>query len=104
MLIKDVRGTLYLLWGGAIFVLLIGVVNIADLALGRLVVHRKELATRLALGAGRACFMRQLMLENLLLSVAGGATGVGLGAVLVRALALIGLDKFPRATEVAVDG
>jgi predicted permease len=104
MLIKDVRRTLYLLWGGAIFVLLIGAVNIANLALARLAVRRKELATRLALGAGRARLVRQLVVENSLLAVAGGAAGVGLGAELVRALALFGLDKFPRASEVAVDG
>jgi predicted permease len=104
MLIKDVRRTLYLLWGGAIFVLLIGAVNITNLALARLAVRRKELATRLALGAGHARVVRQLVVENSVLALAGGAAGVALGAALVHALALFGLDKFPRAGEVAVDG
>jgi predicted permease len=104
MMVKEVRHTLYLLWSGAIFVLLIGAVNITNLALARLAVRRKELATRLALGAGRARILRQLVMDNLLLAVAGGAAGVGLGAALVRALASVGLDKFPRAAEVSVDG
>jgi predicted permease len=104
MMVKDVRRTLYLLWGGAIFVLLIGAVNIANLALARLAARRRDLATRLALGAGQGRVMRQLVLENLHLAIAGGAAGVGLGAALVRALALVGFDKFPRAAEVSLDG
>ena len=104
MLIRDVRRTLYLLWGGAVFVLLIGAVNIANLALARLSVRRKEFATRLALGAGRARITGQLAMENVLLAALGGAAGIGLGVALLRALATIGLDKFPRAAEVVVDG
>src|ERR1035438_2677363 len=52
MLVKQVRGALYLLWGGAAFVLLIGAVNVANLVLARTTLRRKEFATRLALGAG----------------------------------------------------
>ena len=66
MLVKDVRSTLYLLWGGAVFVLLIGAVNIANLALARVTLRRKEFATRLALGAGRAQITRQAVVENVL--------------------------------------
>src|SRR4029077_4255720 len=53
MLTAGVKGTLYLLWGGAFLVLLIGGLNIANLALARLALRRKEIATRIALGAGR---------------------------------------------------
>ncbi|MBI3473377.1 MAG: ABC transporter permease, partial [Candidatus Solibacter usitatus] len=102
-LVKDVKGVLYLLWGGAVFVLLIGGLNIANLALARLTLRRKELATRLALGAGRAQLTRQLAVENLLLAVTGGAAGVALGAALLRALAA-GLGRLPRAHEVRIDG
>src|ERR1035437_8617235 len=52
MLEKAVRGPRVLLWGGAAFVLRVGVVNVAQLALARAAVRRKELAARLALGAG----------------------------------------------------
>ncbi len=104
MLVKDVEGALYLLWGGAAFVLLIGGLNITNLALARWSVRGKEIATRLALGAGRAQLLRQLVVENVLVAGAGGVAGVVLGAVLLRAVAAIGLDRFPRAQEVRIDG
>ena len=103
MLTGGVKGTLYLLWGGAALVLLIGGLNIANLALARLALRRKELATRIALGAGRAQLMRQLILENLGLALLGGLGGVALGAALLRTLNAIGLEHFPRAGEVHMD-
>ena len=103
MLTADVKKTLYLLWGGAFVVLLIGGLNIANLALARLALRRKELATRIALGAGRAQLMRQLILENLGLALLGGIGGTALGAGLLRTLTAIGLEHFPRAGEVRMD-
>lgn len=104
MLTAGVKRTLYLLWGGAFLVLLIGGLNIANLALARLALRRKELATRIALGAGRAQLMRQLIVENLGLALVGGMGGIALGAVLLRTLNVIGLEHFPRAGEVHMDG
>ena len=52
-LVRDVKGTLYLLWGGTSFVLLIGCLNIVNLALVRARGRLREVATRVALGAGR---------------------------------------------------
>ncbi|HEY6268971.1 MAG TPA: ABC transporter permease [Candidatus Acidoferrum sp.] len=103
MLTADVKKTLYLLWGGAFVVLLIGGLNIANLALARLALRRKELATRIALGAGRVQLMRQLILENLGLALLGGIGGIALGAGLLRTLTAIGLEHFPRAGEVRMD-
>ena len=103
MLTADVQKTLYLLWGGAFVVLLIGGLNIANLALARLALRRKELATRIALGAGRAQLVRQLVLENLGLALLGGIGGTILGAGLLRTLNSIGLEHFPRAGEVHMD-
>src|SRR5258707_13669139 len=100
MLTAGVKRTLYLLWGGAFLVLLIGGFNIPNLALARLALRRKELATRIALGAGRAQLMRQLLLENLGLALLGGLGGVALGAALLRTLNAICLEHFPRAGEV----
>ena len=68
MLVKNVEGALYLLWGGAVFVLLIGGLNITNLALARWSVRSKEIATRVALGAGRARLSRQLVVENVLVA------------------------------------
>ena len=103
MLTAGVKKTLYMLWGGAFLVLLIGGLNIANLALARLALRRKEMATRIALGAGRAQLMRQLILENLGLALLGGIGGVVLGAGLLRTLNAIGLEHFPRASEVHMD-
>ena len=103
MLTGGVKGTLYLLWGGAGLVLLIGGLNIANLAMARLALRRKEMATRIALGAGRLQLMRQLILENLGLALLGGLGGVVLGAGLLRTLNAIGLEHFPRASEVHMD-
>jgi predicted permease len=104
LLVKDVQGALFLLWGGAVFVLLIGGLNIANLALARWNVRGKEIATRLALGAGRAQIARQSIAENALLAGAGGLAGVLLGTALLRAVAAMGLERFPRAYEVRIDG
>ncbi len=104
MLTADVKKTLYLLWGGAFVVLLIGGLNVANLALARLALRRKELATRIALGAGRVQLVRQLILENLGLALLGGLGGIALGAGLLRTLTAIGLEHFPRAGEVHMDG
>jgi len=103
MLTAGVKGTLYLLWGGAFVVLLIGGLNIANLALARLALRRKEIATRIALGAGRAQVTRQLLLENLGLALLGGVGGLAIGAGVLRALDTIGLKHFPRSGEVHVD-
>ena len=104
LLIAGVKGTLYLLWGGAFLVLLIGGLNIANLALARLAMRRKQIATRIALGAGRAQLVRQLLLENLGLALLGGMAGIVLGAGVLRGLNAIGLEGFPRAGEVHMDG
>ncbi|MGO9257047.1 MAG: ABC transporter permease [Bryobacteraceae bacterium] len=104
MLVKQVRGALYLLWGGAAFVLLIGVVNVANLVLARTNLRRKEFATRLALGAGASRLMGQLVTESILVALAGGAAGAALGAGLLDALAHSGIETLPRAGEVRVDG
>jgi len=104
VLVKDVEGALYLLWGGALFVLLIAGLNVTNLALARCNARTKEIATRLALGAGRAQIARQSIAENVLVASAGGSAGVLLGRALLRAVGAIGLDQFPRAYEVRIDG
>jgi predicted lysophospholipase L1 biosynthesis ABC-type transport system permease subunit len=98
MVVRDVRSGLYLLWSGSIFVLLIGVLNVANLAFARLTLRKKEFATRLALGAGRLQLLRQFVAENLLLAVVSCVGGVMIGALALRAIAWIGVNRFPRAS------
>jgi predicted permease len=68
----------------AAVVLLIGCVNLAALVLARTAARGRELAIRLALGAGRMGVMRQLVAENAMLAIAGGSSGILLAIVLVR--------------------
>jgi predicted permease len=104
VLVRDVKATLYLLWGGALFVLLIGCVNIANLSLVRARTRLKELATRLALGAGRAQLSRQLVIESVLLTLAAAAAGLLLGALALRLLGALDLQDLPHASEIRLDG
>ena len=104
VLVRGVKGTLYLLWGGAAFVLLIGAVNIANLTLARSSLRVRELATRMALGAGRAQVARQLIVESLLVAGGGGLAALAFGSGTLRALGSIGLDRLPRMNEIHLDG
>jgi predicted permease len=104
MLVKDVKSILYLLWAGSAFVLLIGVLNVVNLGLARLTLRRREVATRLALGATRVQLIRQFLVENLLLATASGVIGLVLCRASLRGLQMFGLSRFPRADEVTVDG
>jgi predicted permease len=104
LIVQDVRPTLYLMWAGALFVLLIGCVNVANLVLVRSRVRLKELATRLALGAGTWRLAQQLVIENLILTFVSAAAGLAVGAAALQAMGAINLEDLPRAAEIALDG
>jgi predicted permease len=103
-LVQDVRATLYLMWGGAIFVLLIGCVNVANLVLVRSRARLKELATRLALGAGRWRVGRQLITESVLLTMIAAIAGLAAGYVAVQLLGSLNIQELPRGNEIRLDG
>ncbi|MQA89205.1 MAG: FtsX-like permease family protein [Gemmatimonas sp.] len=102
-LVSDVRPTLYMLWAGVVFVLLIGCVNIANLMLARSQNRLGEIATRMALGAPRGRVARQIVTESLVMSLIGGGLGILAGLLVLRLLTGLGLDRLPRGTEIGVN-
>jgi putative ABC transport system permease protein len=78
--------SLYLLFGAVAMVLMIGCANVANLALARGAVRARDLATRVALGAGRGRLLRQLLAEHLVIAIAGGVVGLAVGAALLRVM------------------
>jgi predicted permease len=101
-LTRGVRRILYLLWGGAAFVLLIGALNIANLSIARASTRARDLAMGLARGASRIRFMRELVLEGVLLAGAGGLAGIAIGAGLLQLL-VSSIANLPNAVSVRLD-
>ncbi len=94
--IGDTGSRLLVLWAAVAFVLLIACANVANLLLARGAARKREFATRAALGAGRTQIIRQLLVESLTLSLAGGLIGLGLGFAGVRMLLRFNPGDIPR--------
>jgi predicted permease len=101
--VGQTRSTLWLLLGAVSLVLLIACANVASLLLVRAVSRERELAMRVALGAGRGRLARQGLTESAVLSLAGGIVGILLAAIGIRPFIALWPGGLPRAHEIALN-
>ena len=100
---RNLRRALLILWGVVLCVLLIACANVANLLLARASDRKKELAVRLALGVARLRIVRQLVIESLILAIAGGIVGVLLAKWTLTLLIAFNADHVPRLSEARLD-
>src|SRR5207248_1422667 len=101
--VGGMRTGLAVLLGAVVFVLLIACANLATMLLARASARERELAIRVALGAGRSHLLRQVLTESVLLALAGAAFGISLSIWGLELLKQIGARTVPRLAEVNVD-
>jgi predicted permease len=97
----DVRPAVLVLLAGVALLLVTATANVASLQLARATTRRRELAVRAAIGAGSRHLARQLLVENGVVGLCGGAAGLVIAAVLLRVLPSLLPGGFPRLEDVA---
>lgn len=103
-MVGDTRTALLLLLGATGLILVIACANVANLLLSRSEVRAREIAVRVAFGAGRGRLVRQLTTESLVLAGAGALLGLGLAQLGVRVLLGLAPVTLPRSDAIGVDG
>jgi len=100
---RSIKPALFAVLGAVLLVLAIACVNVTNLLLARSAQRRGEFAIRTALGAGRWRIIRQLITESLLLGSLGGALGMGVADIGVRAVVGLSPAELPRLGAVTID-
>ena len=103
MVVGNVGSTLWVLMAAVGIVLAIACANVANLLLVRADGRRQELAIRAALGAGWGRIAQELLIESMLLGVAGGTLGLGLAWGALRVVVASDLPHLPRIHDIAID-
>jgi putative ABC transport system permease protein len=101
---KTIRPALLVLSGAVVVLLLIACANVANLLLSRGIAREREVAIRMAIGAGRGHIVRQLLAEALVIAVAAGALGIMAAWALLRVLPTVAPENLPRLSDVRLDG
>ena len=104
VVVGNIRTPLRVLLGAVFLVLLIACANVANLLLASGLARRRELAIRVALGAGHRDLVRQLTAEAVLLAAVGGAAGILLASWAVRTFVVLAANLLPRSSTIAIDG
>jgi putative ABC transport system permease protein len=100
----DVRPAILVLFAAVALLLATATANVAGIQLARATTRRREIAVRAAIGAGERRIARQLLVENAMVGLSGGAAGVALAATVQKLLPSLLPAGFPRLDAVTIDG